>query len=195
MGRLCIANLVKLSQFYKFVATCVTQMSFFNYQHANFVKFVKLYLQFNFIDFFIGRLQAFAPIEQNIWQYVHVSKLYRCVPQFRYSITLQPSYLRNSTITRPSFGQVGATLDRHCGFCVIKYSRVNVQNSEMGKPSYLQNKWNFECNVSKTVCLPSSSVRSIATLSPFSRPFPSSTHLQVLLFLPIPKPNRSIDPF
>ena len=174
-------------------------MSFFNYQHANFVKFVKLYLQINFIDFFIGRFQAFAPIEQNIWQYVHVSKLYRCVPLFRYSITLQPSYLRNSTITRPSFGQVGATLDRHCGFCVIKYSRVNVQNSEMGKPSYLQNKWNFECNVSKTVCLPSSSVRSIATLSPFSRPFlklnpnPHLFTLTITLTIAEAEPNPSLE--
>nr|POE78931.1 protein dmr6-like oxygenase 1 [Quercus suber] len=50
----------------------------------------------------------------------------------------------------------------------------------------------FVCLPSSTASLPSS-VRSVATLSPFSRAFPSSTNIQVLLFLPEPKPNRSVN--
>ena len=46
------------------------------------------------------------------------------------------SYLRNSTIRKPSFRKVVATLDRHHGFPTINYSRITVQNSTMGKPSY-----------------------------------------------------------
>ena len=44
---------------------------------------------------------------------------------------------------KPSSGQVLATLVFQLGFWAIKYSRITVCNSSMGKPSYMWNKDQF----------------------------------------------------
>ena len=78
---------------------------------------------------------------------------------------------------KPSCGQLLATLVFQLGFWEIKYSRVTVCNSSMGKTSYMRNKNQF-LNVTSlklfvflppqsTVSLPSS-IRSVATASLFS---------------------------
>ena len=85
---------------------------------------------------FCPRFQPFAPIRRNIWHYAPVSKLYRGVPLFQFSMTLKLSYLRYSIITKPSYMQVLAILAIQRGFWPIKYSRIIVCNSAMGKPSY-----------------------------------------------------------
>ena len=90
-----------------------------------------------------GRFQPFALFWQNIWHYAPVLKLYRGVPLFRNSASEWSSYFNNSTTLKPSSRQVLATLALQRGFWAIKYSRVTVWNSAIGKPSYMQDKLGF----------------------------------------------------
>ena len=124
-----------------------------------------------------GGFWHFALSRKNIWHNAPVSKLYRGMPLFNYSITVKASYLNNSTMQKPSCGQVLSMLVFQLGFWAIKYSRVTVCNSSMKKTSYMRNKNQF-LNVTSlklfvflplqsTVSLPSS-VQSVATASLFS---------------------------
>ena len=49
-----------------------------------------------------GGIWPFAPSTKNIWHNAPISKLNRDVPLFRYSISVKPSSINNSTMKKPS---------------------------------------------------------------------------------------------
>ena len=83
----------------------------------------------------IGGFWPFALSGKNIWHNAPISKLYRGVPLFEYSITQKASYLNNSTMKKPSCGQVPTTLLGQPGFSTIKYSCDTICNSGTQKTS------------------------------------------------------------